>query len=207
MFLASLCQPGRTVLLGSPAPRLPGSWLGDLGALTVHLTFSVTCGILTEPFFLPGFERHVCGWEAWLPHVCVWVHSPLCQHPPGPQWPTEKGHSLWRDSDCGEEGVPRPPGGAGGLQWILLASPGWTDEGWLGGQLAWRGTAPWCVCVVVTGGLLTYFFFNGKEGGSSRVCTRPQWCPRHPMLACSIISLCLIHLKPREYTYEVSVLL
>lgn len=27
------------------------------------------------------------------------------------------------------------------------------------------------------------------------------------MLAYSIISLCLIHLKPREYTYEMSVLL
>lgn len=109
---------------------------------------SVTQIEVTRTLFLPGSERHVCGWEAWLPHVCVWVHSPLHQHPPGPQWPAEKGYSLWRDSDRGEEGVPGPPGCAGCMQWILLAGAGRTDEKWLGGQLAGGGTVVWfdCVC-------------------------------------------------------------
>lgn len=124
--------------------------------LLFFLTFSLTqIAVVTQPFFLSGCERHVCGWEAWLPHVCVWVHSPLHQHPPGPQWPAEKGSSLWCDSDRGEEGVPGPPGCAGGVQWILLAGAGRTDKKWLGRQLAWGGTVVWFVCVVATGGLLT----------------------------------------------------
>lgn len=136
--------------------------------MTVLPTFSVTYGPLTQPFSLPGFERHVCGWEAWLPHVCVWVHSPLCQHPPRPQWPTEKGHPLWRDSDRGEEGVPSPPGRAGRVQRILLASPGWTDKRWPRGQLAWRGTVTWCVFVWLLREVCWLVFLNtGKGGGRS----------------------------------------
>lgn len=99
-----------------------------------------TLSVLSSPLCPAGCERHVCGWEDWLPHVCVWVNGALYQYSPLLKWPAEAGHSLWRDADRGGEGVPRPPGCAGCLQRVLLAGLGWADGKWPGGQLAGRGT-------------------------------------------------------------------
>ena len=137
---SSLARSGRG-LTGGQRSFSPSLWLGE------PRWPGLACS-------LSGCERHVCGWEAWLPHVCVWVHSPLHQHPPGPQWPAQKGHSLWRDPDRGKEGVPGPPSGAGRVQRILLAGAGRTDGEWFGGQLARGGTVLWFVRVAADGGLL-----------------------------------------------------
>lgn len=100
---------------------------------------SPPCLCFLPPFFPAGCERHVCGWEDWLPHVCVWVNGALYQYSPLLKWPAEAGHSLWRDADRGGEGVPRPPGCAGCLQRVLLAGLGRADGKWPGGQPAGRG--------------------------------------------------------------------
>lgn len=112
------------------APRSPG------GCIAPH---HLVC-VLFPPFSSAGCERHVCGWEDWLPHVCVWVNGALYQYSPLLKWPAEAGHSLWRDADRGGEGVPRPPGCAGCLQRVLLAGLGRADGKWPGGQPAGRGT-------------------------------------------------------------------
>lgn len=101
---------------------------------------SPPCLCFLPPFSPAGCERHVCGWEDWLPHVCVWVNGALYQYSPLLKWPAEAGHSLWRDADRGGEGVPRPPGCAGCLQRVLLAGVGRADGKWPGGQPAGRGT-------------------------------------------------------------------
>lgn len=137
------------MLISKSVPFCPSHGSETKGPWSSFSPSLVTQIVVTRLLFLSGCERHVCGWEAWLPHVCVWVHSPLHQHPPGPQWPAEKGYSLWRDSDRGEEGVPGPPGCASCMQWILLAGAGRTDEKWLGGQLAWGGIVVWFDCVLL----------------------------------------------------------
>jgi len=80
----------------------------------------------------PGRERNVRGWEAWSPHVCVWVDSALYQYPPLPQRPAEAGYPVRCDCPGGGQGVPRAPVRAGGLQRVLPPGAGGPGGEWLG---------------------------------------------------------------------------
>ena len=83
-------------------------------------------------FLFPGRERNVRGWEAWSPHVCVWVDSSLYQYPPLPQRPAEAGYPVRCDCPGGGQGVPWAPGRAGRLQRVFPPGAGGPGREWLG---------------------------------------------------------------------------
>lgn len=106
-----------------------GGWCQPCGMHPLSLAVSWPPSVV---LLFPGRERNVRRWEAWSPHVCVWVDGSLYQYPPLPQWPAEAGYPVRCDCPSGGQGVPWAPGRTGRLQRVFPPGAGGPAREWLG---------------------------------------------------------------------------